>query len=69
VITDMVMPGMPGQQLVRELAVIRPRVEVVFMSGFHPGAPLDPRRFVAKPFDRDTLLAVVADVLDSRAVT
>ncbi|HET9621342.1 MAG TPA: ATP-binding protein [Kofleriaceae bacterium] len=65
-LTDMVMPGMPGQQLQRELAAIRPHIEVVFMSGFFPGAPIDPRHFVAKPFDRDTLLAAVADVLASR---
>jgi signal transduction histidine kinase/ActR/RegA family two-component response regulator len=67
VVTDMVMPGMPGQALARELLALRPGLEIVFMSGFHPGAPLDPRRFVAKPFDRDTLLAVIADVLANRA--
>jgi CheY-like chemotaxis protein len=65
-LTDMVMPGMTGQELVRALAVERPRIEVVFMSGYHPGAPIDPRRFVAKPFDRDTLLAAVSDILTSR---
>jgi two-component system cell cycle sensor histidine kinase/response regulator CckA len=65
-LTDMVMPGMPGQQLLRDLTATRPALEVVFMSGFFPGAPIDPRRFVAKPFDRDTLLAAVADVLASR---
>ncbi len=62
-VTDMVMPGMTGQDLWRELSAARPRLQVVFMSGFHPGAPIDPRRFVAKPFDRDTLLAAIADAL------
>jgi len=62
-LTDMVMPGMTGQDLLRELSAERPRLEVVFMSGYHQGAPIDPRRFVAKPFDRDTLLGAVADVL------
>ena len=65
-LTDMVMPGMTGQDLIRELSVERPRLQVVFMSGYHPGAPIDPRRFVAKPFDRDTLLGTVADVLANR---
>ncbi|HMG54468.1 MAG TPA: ATP-binding protein [Kofleriaceae bacterium] len=62
-LTDMVMPGMTGQDLLRELSAERPQLEVVFMSGYHQGAPIDPRRFVAKPFDRDTLLGAVADVL------
>jgi signal transduction histidine kinase len=62
-LTDLVMPGMTGQELHRELVAERPRVQVVFMSGYHPGAPIDPRRFVAKPFDRDTLLAAVAEAL------
>jgi signal transduction histidine kinase/CheY-like chemotaxis protein len=62
-LTDIVMPGMTGQDLIRALAVERPQLEVVFMSGYYPGAPLDPRRFVAKPFDRDTLLGAVADIL------
>jgi signal transduction histidine kinase len=65
-LTDMVMPGMTGQDLLRELSAERPRLEVVFMSGYHQGAPIDPRRFVAKPFDRDTLLGTVAEVLASR---
>jgi YesN/AraC family two-component response regulator len=66
VLTDMVMPGMSGQDLVRALSADRPRLEVVFMSGYHPGAPIDPRRFVAKPFEREVLLATVADILASR---
>jgi signal transduction histidine kinase/CheY-like chemotaxis protein len=66
-LTDIVMPGMTGQDLMRELLVDRPRLQVVFMSGYHPGMPIDARRFVAKPFDRDTLLGTVAEVLASRA--
>ena len=65
-ITDMVMPGMAGQDLARALLVERPHLEVVFMSGYHPGAPIDPRRFVAKPFDRETLLNTVAAILTNR---
>jgi CheY-like chemotaxis protein len=67
VLTDMVMPGMTGQELVRELAAVRPGLQVVFMSGFHQGAPIDSRQFVAKPFDRATLLGKVADLLASRS--
>jgi CheY-like chemotaxis protein/anti-sigma regulatory factor (Ser/Thr protein kinase) len=66
-ITDMVMPGMTGQDLLRELSAERPGLQVVFMSGYHQGAPVDPRRFVAKPFDRATLLSAVAEALAGRA--
>jgi CheY-like chemotaxis protein len=65
-LTDVVMPGMTGQELIRELSAERPGLQVVFMSGYHQGAPIDPRRFVAKPFDRATLLSTVADVLANR---
>jgi signal transduction histidine kinase len=65
-LTDMVMPGMTGQELIRALTVERPKLQVVFMSGYHPGVPIDPRRFVAKPFDRDTLLGAVSDILINR---
>jgi signal transduction histidine kinase/CheY-like chemotaxis protein len=65
-LTDVVMPGMTGQELIRELSVERPGLQVVFMSGYHQGVPIDPRRFVAKPFDRATLLTTVADVLANR---
>lgn len=65
-LTDLVMPGMTGQELIRELSAERPGLQVIFMSGYHQGAPIDPRRFVAKPFDRATLLTTVADVLANR---
>jgi CheY-like chemotaxis protein len=66
-VTDLVMPGMTGQELIRALVLERPGLEAVFMSGYHPGAPIEPRRFVAKPFDRETLLNAIAEILGSRA--
>jgi len=33
------------------------------MSGYHQGAPIDARKFVVKPFDREVLLSKVADAL------
>ena len=55
-LTDMVMPGMSGRELARELAVTRPDIRVVFMSGYHQELPLSSAEFVAKPFDRAGLL-------------
>jgi signal transduction histidine kinase/CheY-like chemotaxis protein len=67
-LTDMVMPGMTGQDLLRDLATDRPHLEVVFMSGYPQGGPVDPRRFLAKPFDRDLLLHTIAGVLANRPI-
>jgi signal transduction histidine kinase/CheY-like chemotaxis protein len=65
-LTDVVMPGMTGQELIRDLVAERPHLQVVFMSGYPQGAPIDPRHFVAKPFDRTMLLGKIADVLAHR---
>jgi CheY-like chemotaxis protein len=65
-LTDVVMPGMTGQELIRELSADRPQLQVIFMSGYHQGSPIDPRQFVAKPFERATLLGTVAEMLANR---
>jgi CheY-like chemotaxis protein len=67
-LTDLVMPGMTGQDLARELAALRPRLEVVFMSGYPQGGTIDPRRFLAKPFERDVLVGMIAGIFANRPV-
>ncbi|CAN5679200.1 hypothetical protein BH11MYX1_BH11MYX1_50150 [soil metagenome] len=62
-LTDMVMPGMSGRELARELAVIRPDTRVIFMSGYHQDLPISSAQFVAKPFDRTGLLEKIQDNL------
>ncbi|MCU1299218.1 MAG: hypothetical protein JWO91_3496 [Acidobacteriaceae bacterium] len=60
-LTDIVMPGMNGRELVKQLAVVRPSMRVVYMSGytgqsigcsesFAPDA-----HFLPKPFTREAL--------------
>jgi signal transduction histidine kinase len=61
-LTDMVMPGMSGRDLAREVARDHPRTRIVFMSGYHPGTPIPAWQFIAKPFDRQTLLAKLGDL-------
>jgi PAS domain S-box-containing protein len=61
VLLDLLMPGMNGEQVFRELRAIRPDVRVLLVSGFNEGDTL--RRlgggpglgFVAKPFTRDAI--------------
>jgi PAS domain S-box-containing protein len=67
IVTDVVMPGMSGPELVAALDL---RIPVVFMSGYtadhDPGAlRIGPRRtFIHKPFDQDDLLTALRAVLD-----
>jgi signal transduction histidine kinase len=68
-LTDMVMPGMSGRDLARELVREHPNVRVVFMSGYHAGAPLPDWQFIAKPFDRHVLLAKIGHVQPGGGVT
>jgi CheY-like chemotaxis protein/anti-sigma regulatory factor (Ser/Thr protein kinase) len=56
-LTDMVMPGMSGRDLAREVVRDYPEIRVVFMSGYDPGTPVPAWQFIEKPFDRQTLLA------------
>jgi signal transduction histidine kinase/CheY-like chemotaxis protein len=62
VLTDMVMPGMSGRDLARELVAEHPQIRVIFMSGYHGASPLPDWQFIAKPFDRQVLLAKIGHV-------
>jgi PAS domain S-box-containing protein len=71
VLTDVVMPGINGLELAREMETCKPRPRVLFMSGYpqvelarygisKTGVPL-----LQKPFDQDELNRAVRQVLDS----
>jgi signal transduction histidine kinase/ActR/RegA family two-component response regulator len=72
-LTDVVMPGgINGVDLANRLSVTRPRLEVLYMSGYTEeaairfGVPQGAARFLAKPFLPDDLLAKIADLLEAR---
>jgi PAS domain S-box-containing protein len=71
-ITDVIMPGMGGNQLAGQVRVLRPNTKVLFMSGYtdesisrygvlKPGLAL-----LSKPFTPEALAKKVREVLDTR---
>ncbi|MCU1238174.1 MAG: sensor hybrid histidine kinase [Candidatus Solibacter sp.] len=69
-LTDVIMPGMNGRQLAERMAVLRPEMKVVFMSGYtdrimSPNGVLDSSvAYLQKPFSSEQLSAKVRQVLD-----
>jgi two-component system cell cycle sensor histidine kinase/response regulator CckA len=69
VLTDVIMPGMKGRELVEKLAGLRPSLKVLYMSAYtqehavsieilSPGVA-----FIEKPFSPDELASKVREVL------
>ncbi|HXR33205.1 MAG TPA: PAS domain S-box protein [Verrucomicrobiae bacterium] len=71
-VTDMVMPGMTGQELAVQLQREYPGLCIVFMSGYSEHAATemanaDPSvRLLSKPFSRGALLRTVRETLPSK---
>jgi two-component system cell cycle sensor histidine kinase/response regulator CckA len=71
-ITDVVMPEMSGAQLAETLLAGRPRLKVIYMSGYTEEtiseSPMKPSGalFISKPFTTDSLLRQVRQLLDAK---
>jgi two-component system cell cycle sensor histidine kinase/response regulator CckA len=71
IVTDVVMPGLRGPDLVRQVLAIRPDVRVLFMSGYAdedlPEAGLleAGAAFLQKPFSADELARRIRTILDA----
>lgn len=68
-ITDVVMPGISGRELARELVKVRPETKVLFLSGYtedavlHQGVLEPDTAFLQKPFTLQHLARKVREVL------
>ncbi len=69
-VTDLVMPRMGGRELVRRLASARPRMKVLYVSGYSDDTIVSADSldapFLEKPFASDALARKVREVLDAR---
>ncbi|HEX2166292.1 MAG TPA: ATP-binding protein, partial [Longimicrobiales bacterium] len=70
VITDLVMPGMTGAELYRELTLQYPQLRVLFTSGYAPdnvGMDIRVALFIEKPYTTSALAARVREALERDA--
>ena len=67
VLTDVIMPGMSGKEMVQAIKETLPRVKVLFMSGYtadqvaRSGVAEEGMHFIQKPFDISTLSVKIED--------
>ncbi len=72
IITDVIMPGMDGKELVQLARERRPWLRALFMSGYtedaivHHGVLEEGVQFIQKPFSAPDLLRKVREILDAR---
>jgi two-component system cell cycle sensor histidine kinase/response regulator CckA len=70
VLSDVVMPGKNGREMLNEMKKTKPGIKVVFISGYtadiisQKGMIEEGTEFITKPFNKSDLLRIVREVLD-----
>jgi CheY-like chemotaxis protein len=73
-LTDVVMPGMKGRELVEQISKICERLPVLYMSAYTEDAAVNSgildrgTAFIEKPFGPDDLAAKIRELLGSNAM-
>ena len=71
-LTDVIMPGMNGPELARQVKAIRPELPTLFMTGYAESELVrsatlgSPHKHIKKPFTVHSLLTGVAEALAAR---
>ena len=71
-LSDVVMSGMTGPDMARQIEKLSPGICTIFMSGFtedpllRAGMILPTQRYLTKPFQPDMLIAIAGSLLASR---
>jgi len=74
-LTDVVMPGMTGHDLAKQLMSLDPELKTIYMSGYMDGLGTQLHRhdlqlpFIQKPFTLESLTAMVRHVLSPASVS
>jgi CheY-like chemotaxis protein len=69
--TDVIMPGISGPELAKQLTAVRPETRVLYVSGYteesigQHGVLEKGTEFLSKPFSRDTLSRKLREILDN----
>jgi CheY-like chemotaxis protein len=68
-VTDVIMPGMSGKDLADRIRDLRPKLQVLFISGYtadvlaRRGVLQEDVAYLPKPFSADSLLARIREIL------
>ncbi|KAB0664439.1 response regulator [Oryzomonas japonica] len=71
VVTDVIMPGMSGKELVEAIRVLRPGIGALYMSGYtsdviaHHGVLDEGVPFIQKPFDMNAIHKKIQEAMKS----
>ncbi|HEY1505483.1 MAG TPA: response regulator [Stellaceae bacterium] len=69
IVMDFAMPGMNGAEVARQARIDRPKIPILFITGFADRAAIsgiDGAQIIGKPFSRDELADKVTQVLSAR---
>ena len=75
ILTDLVMPGLDGAEMIRQLMLILPEAKIIYMSGYEDSPAFRKIaggkniEFFKKPFETEELVAKVRRVLDGNSTS